>query len=205
MIKKLTYSILAILMISGCTGKNNSLIPDVSVQPDLIVELNNLTSDLSAVSSLNFGDVSNITRSSDKTLLIKNSTASTIVFNDVDSFLISGDGYVIVINRCSSSLAAGKSCEVRLSLRSRALYNDAVHNGSLSIKGADNQVVDIQLLGSISGQPNPNSSGSPVLTATLNKSFGVADSLIYRTLTITNSGTGTAFDLGIDSCSREKL
>jgi hypothetical protein len=55
------------------------------------------------------------------------------------------------------------------------------------------------LLGSISGQPNPNSSGSPVLTATLNKSFGVADSLIYRTLTITNSGTGTAFDLGIDS------
>jgi hypothetical protein len=116
---------------------------------------------------------------------LKNSGSTSFLISNLKISLPSS-GFVIKINRCGTSIAPKASCQITVSFSNRALFNNT-YNGVLEI----NQSV-LQLQATVSGMPDPDTSGTPFLQLTLSAPFLPLGNPAYRTLLIKNIGTGTA-------------
>ena len=153
-----------------------------------------------------FGNVSNIKESSDgnmaqRRISIQNSSSSNISLDSTTPFFVSGYGFSISSNSCSSILNANSSCELMLSLKaSNFSYSSSDLMGALIInRNSSTKLASVQLTGSVQSSVTPDSLGSPILSVSLDSSFSHLDiaNRPYRLLTIKNTGNGIAQNLNV--------
>ena len=153
-----------------------------------------------------FGNVSNINGSSDgnmaqRRVSIQNSSSSNISLDSTIPFFVSGYGFSISSNSCSSTLSANSSCELMLALKvSNNSYSSADLMGALIInRNSSTKLASVQLTGSVQSSITPDSLGSPILNVSLDSSFSHQDiaNRPYRLLTIKNIGNGIAQNLTV--------
>lgn len=181
------YLIISLLFIAGCSSNNQGQ-EETSGNYGKIFEIQKLTLDVSTpVEEIDLGESSPVVKELTEKITVKNTTEGVLSL----STAIEGQGFKIKVNRCSASLAKGKSCDITVLFSNRGLYDGENYSGTLSL----NESIDITLKASVVGMPNPNTAGTPSLTLSLNSPFVPLGNIPYRTLTIVNEGTGVAKDL----------
>lgn len=187
--KKL-YILFLLLAVVGCTNNNSSTTQNPSPAGDqtedqgsVVFDISNLEIDGFVVSPdpIALGDTTNEEKTA--TLTVKNSNSSS---QSITVGQLTQAGFKIKINRCSSAIAAGKSCQITVAFSPRDLFTGS-YNDSLVINTGS-----IPITASVSGRPDPDVSGSPNIKLSLNAPFEPVGASPLRVLTIKNEGTGTA-------------
>lgn len=181
----------AIFMLStACTNSNNQ-IPTSVEEASSEIDLQSLEVDPSGEiipGELELGVTNSSTKEISHKIVIKNSGSSDLAL----SLSITNDpGFKVKLNRCSAVLLANSKCDITVSFSSRGLYDGNNYTAILNIS----QQASILLSAGVSGQPDPNTAGSPDLELSLDSLFIPKTSSTYRTLTVINNGSGTARDI----------
>lgn len=131
---------------------------------------------------LEFGEVGGRVKEKTIKLTLKNPTTSAIPLAFV---FTPSPGFSVKINRCPTEILAKKSCDITLAFNTRNLFN-----GEYST-GAEINTVALPMTAEVIDQPDPSSSGQPELKlAFKDKTFAEPDSVPYRTIVLSNIGTG---------------
>lgn len=118
-------------------------------------------------------------------LVFKNS--GTVPLSISLSSLEASNGFTIKINRCGTSLAAKKSCEVVIGFSSRSLYNGTYNDSLVLTSGSVSLSTRVKAIVTESPLPNEqDSSISSVVTSLSNT---------LKNITLTNNGPGLATDI----------
>lgn len=187
----------ASLVLISCSNSNNNdksfKETDTDSPSDLIVELSNLQDGdlfVAVESELDFGTTTSSAKTLNKKVGIKNNSSTSMAIS-FDS--LSSNGFSIKLNRCSSNLAAGKSCEVTLGFSGRSLY-DGIATDNFIVHGGTNQV-SVSLKATVSEQPN-NQTLPPSLSFTLDAASPTSE---LRILNVHNAGPGDANNLVVSA------
>lgn len=185
--KKIILNILLATLLTSCS-KENSKVIDEEVIPNKYIDISELMIDESLDASPGSLPLFESSSSSEitKTITLTNYNLSSPY--SISSIKISepSNGFKVKLNRCPSSLPSKKSCQISVSFSSRGLYDGDQHS-SLEINN-----YSLQLDAVVSNQPNPDSSGTPLLNISLSSPFSPIGSSPIRTLLIKNMGDGTA-------------
>lgn len=190
--KKVMF-VLIVAMI-GCSSKKDTkvvTVPDASDPTSFSIDLASVQQDGLVLSedTLNFPALSPALKESSISITLTNSSSEA---KSVSVSALTAAGFSIKTNRCTASLLPKKNCAITLSFKSRGLYDGTYHEGMEIVSGQT--TFALQLEGSISGQPDPEN-GTPNLQISLDKRFDEVSETTYRTLTISNIGTGPAKDI----------
>lgn len=183
------YVLFLLLAAVGCTNNNSSTTqnPTPTEQSDesgsVVFDISNLEIDGFFVSPdpIALGDTTLEEKSA--TITVKNSNSSS---QSITVGQLTQAGFKIKINRCSSAIAAGKSCQITVAFSPRDLFTGS-YNDSLVINTGS-----IPITASVSGRPDPDTTGTPNIKLSLNAPFEPIGASPLRSLTIKNEGTGTA-------------
>ena len=178
------------MLLAACSGNKsgtgNSADNAGSGLSGKVVEVSNLAigSLVSTPDTLVFADTNATSPTSDADLVLKNSSAAAVPL--AISFPGGSNGFSIKVNRCPTSLPAGQSCGITASFSNRGLFT-STQNSILTINS-----VNLNVTANILGKADPSTSGTATLQASLSSAFSPIGTSAIRTLTITNTGTGTA-------------
>jgi hypothetical protein len=175
------------LVLAGCTGSNSSSTgSEDSSSRETFIDVSKLTGDLIATpTALPSFDSTSVLKEVDQTINFTNNGATNFVFNNLKVSLPAA-GFSIKVNRCTAPLAPRKSCSITVAFSNRNLF-DGTYASTLEVNSDL-----IQMSATVTGQPDPNTTGTPQLQLVLDSPFIPLGASPIRNLTITNIGTGTA-------------
>lgn len=184
---KSLYIIIAALFISACSYQKTNVDEDeILGEYDVSIEYAESDDLLISGDIMNLVDFGQVSSVGVKKINIRNKTQSSVGLN----LVLSGQNYSIRLNRCGSSILAGKSCSVDVSFNARGLY-DGLYSATFQITSSPE--LSLNLNSTVSGRPDPNTSSTATMIASLNDSFYAltqTPGLIVRKLTVTNQGPG---------------